>query len=92
MKTKTVKLGGRRWRLRYVPRLGDSWGECDPPTASRKEIRISREVAGEKELEILIHEMLHALNWTHDETHVEQSAVDIARTLWRIGFRKLGDE
>jgi hypothetical protein len=38
-------------------------------------------------LETLIHEMLHACDWSVAEEKVEQTAKDMARLLWRLGYR-----
>lgn len=38
-------------------------------------------------LETLIHESLHACNWKASEENVTQTAHDIARFLWRLGYR-----
>lgn len=40
-----------------------------------------------KFLRILIHESLHASNWHSSEEKVTQTANDIGRLLWRMGFR-----
>jgi hypothetical protein len=39
-------------------------------------------------LETLIHEALHACNWKAKEPEVLQTGKDIARFLWRVGYRK----
>ena len=39
-------------------------------------------------LETLIHESLHGCDWNKNEILVEQTAYDIARFLWRLGYRK----
>ena len=38
-------------------------------------------------LELLIHEVYHALNPQYDETVVERHAKDMARLLWKMGLR-----
>ena len=38
-------------------------------------------------LELLIHEVYHALNPQFDETVVERHAKDLARLLWQMGVR-----
>lgn len=91
-KISTLTLNRKRWRLRYVPRLGKAGkgddGSCDAPTDCRKEIKIRCGLSPQDEFETLIHEMLHACTWPLDESHVTQTAHDIARALWRIGYRK----
>jgi hypothetical protein len=41
-----------------------------------------------KMLETIIHEALHACNWRAKEPDVLQTGKDIARLLWRLGYRK----
>ena len=38
-------------------------------------------------LELLIHEIYHALNPAYDERVVTQHAKDLARILWKLGLR-----
>ena len=87
---RNIKLMGRMWRLRFVPKLTDRWGDCDDPQAKGRTIRISREAKGRKELEVLIHEMQHACNWVQaSEEFIATSSADIANVLWRLGYRKV---
>lgn len=86
--TTTVNILGRRWRLRYC-RLQKNYGECDAPDKPNKEIRISSRIGGQHELEILLHEMLHAAGWHIDEEFVGRSAADMARVLYRLGYRRV---
>ena len=46
---------------------------------------------GEERLEVLIHEMLHAAYWDLDESAIEGAAADVARVLWRLGYRSPAD-
>ena len=41
-----------------------------------------------KGLETLIHESLHACNWKAPEEDVLRTGKDIARFLWRLGYRR----
>lgn len=80
----------RRWRLRYVKNLPDCWGKCDPPDKVGRTITVSKEASGLKELDTLIHEMQHACNWLQaSEEFIGQSSTDIAKVLWRLGYRKV---
>jgi len=85
-----VNLLGKRWGLRFAPNLGNR-GDCDPPNVPKKEIRVDSQLIGEERLEVLIHEMVHAAGWHIDEQFVERFAADVARALWRLGYRS-GDE
>ncbi len=93
-----IKILGRWWGLRWTRQMQHRqaaahrgqviYGECDPPTISKKEIRIRTGLSDETEMEILIHEMLHAANWHIDEEFVAKFAEDAARALTRVGFKK----
>lgn len=93
-----IKLLGKRWRLKFEPigrhrtddgRRLDGW--CDPPTQTRKAIYIDSRLNGERELDVLIHEMLHACDWAKDEEYIAEQASDMARVLWKLGYRRLND-
>lgn len=62
-------------------------GQCDSPTKVGKTIRVDPRLEGVERLEVDIHELWHACHWEHDEEHVERVARDIARALYRIGYR-----
>lgn len=79
---------GKRWRLIEVdhsPRVG---GDCEAPHIKGKVIRISRRVHGPQRLTYLLHEALHACLWDLDEEAVTETANDVARLLWRVGYRE----
>jgi hypothetical protein len=81
-----VKILGKHWNLRFAPNLANQ-GDCDPPTARGKEIRVASRLRGEERLEVLLHELVHAGIWNLDEQFVDQFAHDAARVLWRLGYR-----
>lgn len=81
-----VKVNEKLWNLRFVPNLSKN-GDCDPPDAKGKEIRIWQGTAGQERLETVIHELLHAGNWHLAEEFVAEFATDAARILWRLGYR-----
>lgn len=82
-----VSVQGKRWNLRF-PRLQTARGDCDSPDKPNKQIRIDARLSGEERLEVIIHELLHAGGWHRSECYVEQEAKDIARILWRLGYRE----
>ena len=71
-----VTLLGKRWRLRR-PVLKTVRGDCDAPSTPGKEIRVDRQLEGEEELEVLIHECSHAAFWALDESFIERGAKDL---------------
>lgn len=90
---------GRRYKRVYVPTLGRRadgavyLGDCDPPDAEKKEIRISLSAtAGDpcSDMEAHIHEYLHSCAWHWaSEEWVSDAARDIARALVRDGFGRV---
>lgn len=84
-----VTLMGRRYRLQFC-RLGrqQARGTCDPPSIRGKQIRIDERLADEEQLEVILHELLHACDWRADEDHITEQAEDMARVLWRLGYRR----
>ena len=81
-----LTIMGKRWTLRRA-RIKEH-GECDGPHISGKEIRVRAGLKGRAELETYIHEMLHAADWMKDEEWVQQTGHDLARALWRLGYRR----
>ncbi|MEM1225857.1 MAG: hypothetical protein AAGJ40_09170 [Planctomycetota bacterium] len=88
-----VTISGRRYRFIYVDDLDDeSDGWCDAPGVRDKAIRVRETLEGRRRLEVEIHEMTHAADWTKDEEHVDQFAKDVSAVLWRLGYRIAADE
>jgi hypothetical protein len=86
-----LRLGGKYWTLRFCA-LRKHKGECDAPSVKNKQIRIKTNLSEREELEVLIHELLHAVEWMKDEEWVERSGVEISAALWKLGWRKVGEE
>lgn len=85
-------LGGIRYRLRFVRAREipfDRWADCSPPSDSKREIRIRQVLRGRARLETVIHEALHAQTWTRSEEDVRRSARELAKLLWRLGYREV---
>lgn len=85
---------GKRWRIAEaisgdeLP-MGSMKGYCEgPPSAPDREMLIPVGGVSREDLETIIHEALHACLWDINEDAVDQSAVDLARFLWRLGWRK----
>jgi len=91
-----VTIGGKRWNLEFVrirPRTGEEFadnGNIDSPDTRQKKIRINRTLRGEKRLDTIIHEILHAADWNKDESWIEEISTDIARILTKLGYTNSG--
>jgi hypothetical protein len=81
-----LQFGKHRWGLSVVPNLKND-GDCDAPDVPNKKIRIASDTRGRVRLETYIHEFLHASCWVLTDEAVEQAGHDIARALWRLGYR-----
>jgi len=68
--------------------LDDLDGNCD--TDNKFWLIIERDLNTRIGLETAIHEALHACDWAAHENKVEMTAKDIARFLWRLGYRLSG--
>jgi len=89
-----LTIRGKKFRLvryRRMPRgFSDCNGFCSPPRADDKPsvIGIWSSLGGRKELEIVVHELLHAAHWDLAEEAVDETARDLAAALWRMGYRR----
>lgn len=85
-----IRLNGEWWNLKFANLdHTDGDGYCDPPTTKRRRIWIHDELKNRRQLEILLHEMLHAVDWHKDEnSFIAPVARDIAKVLWKLGYRR----
>lgn len=85
-------LAGLRWLVRFTRLRGDAAGWAYMPDAKNpggeRKILIDEKLTGRPRLETIIHECLHALYPTVSEEHVTESARDLARVLWSLGYRE----
>lgn len=81
-----ARIRGSKWRIRFVPNLGDCEGVCDKSTRT---IRIAKGYPAEQTLDSIIHEVLHAALWDLDEEAVSDTANSISTTLWKLGYRHM---
>lgn len=81
-----VTILRRRWNLIFG-NTGKDLGFCEAPDKRNKRIVIKPTLTGEKRLSIILHELLHAAAWDHDEQWVQEVGDDIARILWKLGYR-----
>ncbi len=81
-KVKTHTFNG----LKYHIVIDDLDGNCD--TDNKYWLIAERDISKLVGLETLIHEALHACAWRVSEKNVTVTAKDIARFLWRLGYRR----
>ena len=82
-----VTILNKYWKLKFT-RIRHH-GECQHPDKPNKQITINSQLRGERLLDCLLHELLHAS--AHDlfsEQWVEDTAHDLAKILWRLEYRR----
>jgi len=57
-------------------------------STKRPALRVAVDIDTQRGLETLLHECLHAEVWAKTEEVVDRASCDIARLLWRLGFRR----
>ena len=82
MKTHTFR--GTKYDINIV---GEIDGITDDPRSTRPSVVLCAKMNTRVGLEAAIHEGLHACSYVTKEEVVTQTAKDIARFLWRLGFR-----
>ena len=79
-------LGGRRWKRRVVPNLGDNYGHCD---YDERTIRIKGGLIERDEFDTDVHELLHALFPWMNEDEVTTAANDMTTVLFdKLCYRR----
>jgi hypothetical protein len=95
-KIRRITLRKRSYRVVLASKLGPEenpiFGDCSDPNNPNRTIRYYCGLKGERRLDVLIHEMLHACFWDVSEEGIEQSASDVARSLWRLGWHMDDEE
>lgn len=85
-----IRLLGKCWNFSFGRvRLKGTVAHCDSPDTPNKEIIVSSRLRGEAQLDAVIHELLHAADWHKTEEWVDQVGTDLARALYRLGWRKV---
>jgi len=80
---------GKRYNVRRVKKLKGCYGDVDHPKVKGKEIRLVTGLSPQRTLEIELHEGLHPCFWDMSEEAIEESAKDLCKWLWRLGYRKI---
>lgn len=80
---KTHTFNGRKYRII----LDNLDGNCD--TDNDYWLIVERDLSKLVGFETVIHESLHACDWRMKEDKVNIIAKDIARFLWRLGYRRV---
>lgn len=84
-----AKISGKPWEIVFTNRLPeDRDGDCSHPLQTPRKIRVRKGLPEERELEIIIHEYLHAKLWFMDEAVVDEAGKELQRILTERGYRR----
>lgn len=90
---RSITLRGKRYKFEKSGILyKKDRGYCTDPKDTQRKIKIHKDLYDQEELEVTIHEMLHACFWDIDEDVIAEVGDDISRALWRIGYRKIEED
>ena len=84
-----IRLGSRFWFFNFVLSKNispDAYGDSDGGLAF-PQIRVRQALKGKTMMYVIIHEGLHASRPELAEEAITETASDIARLLWKIGYR-----
>lgn len=83
------RLRGRQYRFNWTNQMApDDAGQTDDPASPKPQIRIRTGLPNE--MEIVIHEALHACFWDLSEESVAEAAKDIAGLMAKLGYERRG--
>lgn len=83
-----VTIRKKRWNLVFKNlRNQKRRGYCEAPHEKNKEIVIDSRLRGQERLQVIVHELIHAMGWHLDEEFVQESGDDLGRVLWNLGYR-----
>ena len=85
---KNIKSHTFNGRLYKIAMTGPIDGMTDTYSLNERIMVISSEPYTKSELETAVHESLHASNWAASEEVVTRVGRDVARFLWRLGYRR----
>lgn len=71
MKINKIKTGGLWWKIKYVTTADLPTNELADIVKDDKTIKIEDDLAPDIEIEVLLHEIFHALNWEMNEEKTE---------------------
>lgn len=83
-----IRIRGKQWELVFEKLADGYFGFCDHPERLGKKIRIRPDQGELEMLDTLLHEMGHAAYWDMKEEAIDEAATDIAKALWRLGYRR----
>ena len=85
IKMRSHTFRGERFDVTFTE---DIDGLCVAQHNRRGEVLLFTERPPKVFLETALHEALHAMNWSIPEAVIKERAAELARWLWRLGYRR----
>jgi hypothetical protein len=82
---KTATLNGTKYEIYFC---SDADGVCDYREGGKPTISIMAKPNTQKELRVIMHEILHSENWSKSEEIVDRVSDEMSRLVWRLGYRR----
>lgn len=82
---RTHTFNGHKYSLVFDDNIG---GLCDDPKDKTLQIMVLVRPGTKKSLRILLHECLHAENWSKSEKIIDRVSTEISDLLWKLGYRQ----
>ena len=82
---RTHRFNGHKYSLVIDDSIG---GLCDDPKDKHRQIIVMAKLRTKNGLRILLHECLHAENWSKSENVVDRVSTEISDLLWKLDFRQ----
>ena len=83
-----LDLDGQDWELRWVRRFHGQPNQAGDCHLEKRRIRVLRGLSEAERRRVVVHELLHALQWKASEKRVDRTSAEIARVLRRLGYRR----
>ena len=89
---RTATLGGKPCRIDQVYEFGEAWSPRMRGQSNKPYLRVDDRLTGLCALDTLIHESSHIQHPNWSEKRVAREATELARLLYRMGYRRIEEK
>lgn len=85
-KVRTHRFNGVKYEIKIIPH---TVGQCTYPRNkdATPSIDVFHDLNTKEGIRILLHECLHAEDWSKNHDLIKRASIEISSLLWRLGFR-----
>ena len=77
----TLRILGKQWEIEEVDEIHDAFGLCHKP---KLKIQIEKDLKESLKLDIIIHEVMHAIDWSMNTKITEEQNTALATGLTAV--------